>query len=458
MPTNDFLAFAVGVGANVDTQAAYAARTSIISLGQQSGVVPSVLLNKINRQGSVIANVVAQYICDQSGLDALDNGAPSTLLANLKTAIAAQIDAQSGNYAIDTGTANAYVVALSPPITTWPDGLTFRFRVTHANTGASTINAGPGVVALNNNVNAALVSGDLPVGTIVTATYVAALGNCVVNTVVVSQALTKAQADLLYAPINGSVAAVRNMFSNLKADAIGVNNYNCVVTIDEIVLENSSNSYMTLRAVNKTINANGTVGAPLSIMSTRAASTWYYRWLWYNVTNGLTATLDASSTAPTAPTGYVAGDFKAALPGACRTDASGSTYLLQTETRMRSSQYVVLAGSNVAAMPQMAAGTVGSPTTPTYIAVAIGGFVPPTASRIRGTLANPGGGLSSVAPNNSYGVYNSSTNPPPLSSGSQTGTAGNNFQYDFSIESTNIYWNSSIAASQLYCLGWEDNI
>jgi hypothetical protein len=455
MPTNDFLAFAIGVGANVDTQAAYAARTSIISLGQSAGVVPSVLLNKINRQGSVIANVVAQYICDQSGLDALDNGAPSTLLANLKTAIAAQIDAQSGNYAIDTGAANAYVVALSPPITAWPDGLTFRFRVTHANTGASTINAGPGAVALNNNVNAALVAGDLPVGTIVTATYVVALGNCVVNTVVVSQALTKAQADLLYAPINGSVAAVRNMFSNLKADAIGVNNYNCVVTIDEIVLENSSNSYLTLRAVNKTINANGTVGAPLSIMSTRAASTWYYRWLWYNVTNGLTATLDISSTAPTAPTGYVAGDYKAPLPGACRTDNTGNTYLLQTITRNRSSQYVVLAGSNVAAPPQMANGIAGSTTVPTWVAVAVAAFVPPTATKISIYAGSAGGSAQVIAaPNNQYGSITSSTNQPPIS----INAPATSIPATWLLEGTNIYFAGSASGANLECTGWEDNI
>jgi phage-related tail fiber protein len=91
MAINDFKALAVGGGANVITQAEFEALATLIANGFTSGVVPSNTWNKIARQSSVIASVVAQYIAD-SGLNALDNGNTATLLANLKTAISTQID------------------------------------------------------------------------------------------------------------------------------------------------------------------------------------------------------------------------------------------------------------------------------------------------------------------------------------------------------------------------------
>lgn len=122
--------------------------------------------------------------------------------AQFPNAIKMLIDAQSGNFCLDTGAANAYVVALDPPIAAWPaEGTTFRFRVGNANTGASTINAGPGVVDLRNNKDGALVPGDLTAGVIVTATYVPQLNRCLINNVVPSQFVTQAQADARYTGI-----------------------------------------------------------------------------------------------------------------------------------------------------------------------------------------------------------------------------------------------------------------
>jgi hypothetical protein len=147
-------------------------------------------------------------VCEAAGLTL--NPANS---AQLLEAIKRMIDIQSGNYALDTGVANAYVIALDPAINAYTEGMTVRFRVVHGNTGASTLDAGAGPVALENDVAGALVNGDLPAGCMVSATYVA--GNkFLINTLVTSQALSQAAADALYAKIN-SGKTVGEIFMHL---------------------------------------------------------------------------------------------------------------------------------------------------------------------------------------------------------------------------------------------------
>ena len=84
---NDFLPFAVGGGANVIDQAAYAADSSLLSNGFQSGIAQSNQLNKVWRQSSIVATVIAELIVANSGQPAIDDGTTATLLANLETAI-----------------------------------------------------------------------------------------------------------------------------------------------------------------------------------------------------------------------------------------------------------------------------------------------------------------------------------------------------------------------------------
>ncbi len=56
---NDFLPFAVGTGANVEPQASYAALTSLLQNGFTAGIVPSIQVNKVWRQSSIAAAVLA---------------------------------------------------------------------------------------------------------------------------------------------------------------------------------------------------------------------------------------------------------------------------------------------------------------------------------------------------------------------------------------------------------------
>jgi hypothetical protein len=85
MATNDFLTFAASASANVYTNAEYVADGDQLN-GNQPGIAKSKLVNKAVRQGSIMSAVLAQFIVDRTGLNAVDDGTTETLLTNLKTA------------------------------------------------------------------------------------------------------------------------------------------------------------------------------------------------------------------------------------------------------------------------------------------------------------------------------------------------------------------------------------
>lgn len=86
---NDFLQFANGGSANVLSQSAYAALTSILQNGYSAGIAQSAQLNKTWRQSATMAAVLAQFIVNQTGQPAIDDGTMATLLANLTSAVSA---------------------------------------------------------------------------------------------------------------------------------------------------------------------------------------------------------------------------------------------------------------------------------------------------------------------------------------------------------------------------------
>ncbi|GLQ96488.1 tail fiber domain-containing protein [Dyella mobilis] len=88
---NDFLVFAGSSSANVLTQSAYAS-SSTLAGGFVSGVASSQATNKTLRQASIISAMIAQFICDNSGQPAIDNGTISTLETNFEAAILAIAD------------------------------------------------------------------------------------------------------------------------------------------------------------------------------------------------------------------------------------------------------------------------------------------------------------------------------------------------------------------------------
>ncbi|WP_104012254.1 hypothetical protein [Burkholderia anthinoferrum] len=96
MANNNFKPFAAAANANVMTQADYEALAALVT-GFVSGTAQSAQLNKVWRQSSIIAAVLAQFIVDLTGQDAVDDGTTATLLANLKIAVQAQSAAVIGH-------------------------------------------------------------------------------------------------------------------------------------------------------------------------------------------------------------------------------------------------------------------------------------------------------------------------------------------------------------------------
>lgn len=82
----------------------------------------------------------------------------------LMTPLRTRQQRDKAGFAIDTGTANTYVCAFTPAITTRIEGQVLKFKVANANTGASTINDGVGVVALVGGAQSALQGGELIAG------------------------------------------------------------------------------------------------------------------------------------------------------------------------------------------------------------------------------------------------------------------------------------------------------
>lgn len=93
MAQNDFLAYATGGGANVVDQATYAA-AGYVTAGRSSGILPSNVYNKINRQGNWIAHCIAQFMVDQTGQNVLDDGNYTNWFTTFVSAIAASITTQ----------------------------------------------------------------------------------------------------------------------------------------------------------------------------------------------------------------------------------------------------------------------------------------------------------------------------------------------------------------------------
>jgi hypothetical protein len=135
--TNDFLTFAAAPGANVISQATYAALAAL-GPGFTAGIANSNQLNKVWRQSSIMSSVLAQFMADISGQNSTDDGTTANLLTNLMTSLTA------ANYGVNVGSGNTYQVTLTPA-TQVLDGTVIRFRAVNTNTGASTfsVNGSP---------------------------------------------------------------------------------------------------------------------------------------------------------------------------------------------------------------------------------------------------------------------------------------------------------------------------
>lgn len=89
MATSEILPFAFGVGANVQTQAEYAAEP-LRDSGNVAGIARSNVNNKALRQASLMASALAQFMADNQSNNITDDQTPATIAGWLETAIQAQ--------------------------------------------------------------------------------------------------------------------------------------------------------------------------------------------------------------------------------------------------------------------------------------------------------------------------------------------------------------------------------
>jgi hypothetical protein len=168
-------------------------------------VVPAEFLNAMMLE--LLAVVTAGGLAPVKG----SNGQMLLAIQNL-------IEARSGNYALDTGVAGAFVVALSPPVAAYPNGLQVRFRATHANAGACTLDAGAGPVPLQRDDGAPLQQGDVPNNSIVSATYDKPANAFLLNSVVPSQFGALAKLGIGAGLVNDGAGNLAVNFTALSSD------------------------------------------------------------------------------------------------------------------------------------------------------------------------------------------------------------------------------------------------
>jgi hypothetical protein len=223
------------------------------------------------------------------------------------------------------------------------------------------------------------------------------------------------------------------------------------VTADGVGLLNPSNNAATTIlgvAVTITITNAGPNGLDTGTLS---ASSWYSVWVIYNpITTTIAGLISINTGSPSLPTGYT---YMARL-GWVRTSASST--LVPTNQYGRRVQYA----NGGSGLPMMASGAAGNLTTPTWVAVATGAFVPPTAFQIIVLPYEVYGWGVAVAPNSSYGGIMSATNPPfaVIADPSANYITAAGTPIEMTLESSNIYWANGGATSYLYVSGWEDNI
>lgn len=112
MGINNFKPFAAAGAANVMTQADFEAMAALLT-GFQSGTAQSRQLNKVWRQSSIMSAVLAQFIVDRTGQDAIDDGTTSNLLANLKASAAAVNGDSTKTFSVATATQSQHAIPLA---------------------------------------------------------------------------------------------------------------------------------------------------------------------------------------------------------------------------------------------------------------------------------------------------------------------------------------------------------
>ena len=262
------------------------------------------------------------------------------------------------------------------------------------------------------------------------------------------------------------VTLANHGFIGTTGTAVGNNIYSPIVFAGTVPTGlTAGTTYYVLAITANTFNVSATPGgaainttagtSSATVASVLAGNCWYSKW---EITNGVTPGLLFSSSwsSPNLPSGYTS----KALTGAVYTD-NVNKYPLGFTQFNDIQQWKVAAGSNVVGLPLMATGVAGNFNTPTWVPIALGAFAPPNASQIEVILLmqNATGNVAMVAPNNSYGAYSSTTNPPPISADIQANSVTVYTAPKWMTpESSNLYWASNNATNSVFTSGFRLNL
>jgi len=157
MAINEILPFAGDGGANVQSQAVYAADPQRL-IGHQPGIAKAELENKALRQSSLIASAVAAFIAAGQATDVVDTLTPAQIYQMFVDSLLGS----SWGKAVAAGTPDALTADFTPNITALVNGQTLIVEATAANTAAATLAVDAiAAKAIVKGSNAALAAGDI---------------------------------------------------------------------------------------------------------------------------------------------------------------------------------------------------------------------------------------------------------------------------------------------------------
>lgn len=442
---NDFIPFAVGGSANVTAQPTYAANTTLTQNGFQAGIAKSPDLNKVWRQSSIMAAVLAQFIVDQSGQNAVDDGTTATLEANLISAV--RNAAKQTVILTDTGAANAYTATNTPALTVLPGtGYTQRVNIAHANTGPSTY-APDGLTAkpIFGLGLQPLQGGELPVGIAVLMYLVQAGVNSGNGAWIIIESLggaqqiapaTQSQHAVQMAQAAGVVGSVRNLLMSVTTASA-----TATLTADEIIVETALGGVRyCLPSFSKTINlaTTGAGGMDTGAAPTSGFVALYAIWNPTTSTAALLAT-NAATKQPNVygganmPSGYTASALVSVWP----TNGSGQFVTgLQRDRSISRADTTVLSSATIAS---------------TFTSLSIAAAVPANAITVTGRYSNVSTAISSMqlvvaADANGSGLQSNTA------SVSANFAANGNYSVDLATAQTIFYESASGAGTPTFTI------
>jgi hypothetical protein len=251
-----------------------------------------------------------------------------------------------------------------------------------------------------------------------------------------------------------NLVGIRGAALNLRVSATGTDSV-ITITADELQVENAAGQFITLRNVSCTASfaVAGAGGLAVGAANSQAASTLYYihvNWNGTTPTGWITTDVNPAASMP-------AGYTHRALVAWTITDGTTNKFPLSFIKNGRVGQFKV--GGNVTQLPRMVSGIQGSPTTPTWVPVALAPYFSPVVSAVYLSLFSQGASTQVIlAPSNAYAASNATTNMPlvNISNGSSNSNQ-NNFFVRIIPESSSVYYASNATVSHLSAVGWEDN-